>query len=94
MELGKNVICEKPMEIQLDRIDQMIAAAKKNNVHLAGIFQNRWLPANIAIKEAADTNRFGRFPGLDASRRGIATDQYYVTAAGAARGRWTAAGRS
>ena len=38
IEAGKNVICEKPMEIQLDRIDRIIAAAKKNNVRLAGIF--------------------------------------------------------
>src|SRR3954469_3112095 len=42
MEMGVNVICEKPMEIQLDRIDQMIAASRKHNVKLAGIFQNRW----------------------------------------------------
>ena len=31
MEAGKNVICEKPMEIQLDRIDWMIEVSKKNN---------------------------------------------------------------
>src|SRR5215216_4670159 len=28
MNAGKHVICEKPLEIQLDRIDQMIATAK------------------------------------------------------------------
>ena len=31
MEAGRNVICEKPMEIQLDRIDRMIEVSKKNN---------------------------------------------------------------
>src|ERR1700722_19001091 len=46
MEAGKNVITEKPMEIHLDRIDAMIAAAKKNGVKLAGIFQNRWSDSN------------------------------------------------
>ena len=56
---AENVICEKPMEIQIDRIDRMIEAAKKNNVRLAGIFQNRWNPANRAIKRAADEGRFG-----------------------------------
>ena len=29
MEAGKNVICEKPLEIQLDRIDRMIEAARE-----------------------------------------------------------------
>src|SRR5258706_14909735 len=42
MEMGKNVICEKPLEIQLDRIDQMVEVAKKNGARLAAIFQNRW----------------------------------------------------
>ena len=49
----KNVICEKPMEIQLDRIDRMIATAKENSVRLAGIFQNRWNQANRQLKRAA-----------------------------------------
>ena len=44
MEAGKNVICEKPMEIQLDRIDRMIATAQKCGVRLAGIFQNQGNP--------------------------------------------------
>ena len=48
MEAGKNVIVEKPMEIQLDRIERMAEVAKKNKVRLAGIFQNRWNPANRA----------------------------------------------
>src|ERR1051325_5217007 len=36
MEAGKNVIVEKPMEIQLDRIERMEAVAKKKGVRLAG----------------------------------------------------------
>src|SRR3954463_11762020 len=39
MEAGKNVICEKPLEVQLDRIDAMIQTAAKNKVRLAGVFQ-------------------------------------------------------
>jgi UDP-N-acetyl-2-amino-2-deoxyglucuronate dehydrogenase len=54
-----NVISEKPLDITLERIDSMIAAAKKNGVCLAGIFQNRWNPANRAIKAAIEQGRFG-----------------------------------
>jgi predicted dehydrogenase len=44
MERGVNVLVEKPLDITLERIDSMIAAAKRNKVRLAGIFQNRWNP--------------------------------------------------
>src|SRR5205823_8467534 len=59
MEAGKNVICEKPLEIALDRIDKMIQASKKNNVRLAGVFQNRWNESSKAMKEAMEQGRFG-----------------------------------
>src|SRR5689334_14370037 len=60
MNAGVNVICEKPLEIALDRIDRMVETAQKNRVRLAGIFQNRWNPANRALHEAAAEGRFGR----------------------------------
>ena len=56
---GKHVICEKPLEIQLDRIDRMNEVAQKNKVGLAGIFQNRWNPSNQALKQAMVDGRFG-----------------------------------
>ena len=49
-----------PLEIQLDRIDQMVEVARKNGVRLAAIFQNRWNEANRAVKAAMDEGRFGR----------------------------------
>ena len=36
---GKHVICEKPVEITLKRIDAMIEAHKKAGTRLGGIFQ-------------------------------------------------------
>jgi UDP-N-acetyl-2-amino-2-deoxyglucuronate dehydrogenase len=86
MEMGKNVICEKPMEIQLDRIDQMIATARKQNVRLAGIFQNRWNPANAALKKAADEKRFGKLSFAGCYTEWYRTDQYYRE--GGWRGTW------
>lgn len=86
MEAGKHVICEKPMEIQLDRIDRMIETSKKTGVHLAGIFQNRWNPANAALKEAADQNRFGTISYAGCYTPWWRTDQYYRE--GGWRGTW------
>ncbi len=86
MEHGKNVVCEKPMEIHLDRIDQMIEGAKKNKVKLAGIFQNRWNEANAALRDAVKENRFGRIGWAGAITPWYRTDQYYAD--GGWRGTW------
>jgi predicted dehydrogenase len=86
MEMGKNVICEKPMEIQLDRIDRMVETSKKHNVRLAGIFQNRWNRANAVLKQAADENRFGKLSYAGCYTPWWRTDQYYRE--GGWRGTW------
>jgi predicted dehydrogenase len=77
MGRGINVICEKPLEIQLDRIDQMIEAAGKNKVRLAGIFQNRWNEANRALKAAATEGRVGTVSYAGSFTPWYRNDQYY-----------------
>lgn len=86
MEAGKNVICEKPMEIQLDRIDRMIETAAKNNVRLAGIFQTRWNDSNRALKAAVEAGRFGTLAYAGCFTPWYRTDQYYRD--GGWRGTW------
>jgi len=73
----KNVICEKPMEIQLDRIDRMIATAKENSVRLAGVFQNRWNRANHQLKLAADEGRYGTISYAGCYTPWYRSDEYY-----------------
>jgi predicted dehydrogenase len=77
LEAGKNVICEKPMEIQLDRIDRMGEVARRTGSRLAGIFQNRWNDANRAIKSAADEGRFGRLAWAGCFTPWYRPDKYY-----------------
>ena len=86
MEAGKNVICEKPLEIQLDRIDQMVEIAQKHGVRIAGIFQNRWNEANRALKAAADEGRFGRIAWAGSFTPWYRPDKYYDD--GGWRGTW------
>jgi predicted dehydrogenase len=86
MNAGKHVISEKPLEIQLDRIDRMIEAAEKNKVRLAGIFQNRWNPANSAIREASTEGRFGKLAWAGCFTPWYRNDQYYRD--GGWRGTW------
>jgi predicted dehydrogenase len=86
MERGLNVLVEKPMEILPDRVDEMIAAAKKFGVRLAGIFQNRWNEANAVLHEAVKRGRFGKIAWAGAVTPWYRSDQYY--AEGDWRGTW------
>ena len=58
-QAGKHVICEKPLEITLERIDAMIDAHQKAGTVLGGIFQNRFSDAMTPLREAIDSGRFG-----------------------------------
>jgi predicted dehydrogenase len=77
LERGINVITEKPMEITLERIDQMDEIAKKNGVRIAGIFQNRWNVANRAMHDARQQGRFGRIAWAGCFTPWYRPDKYY-----------------
>ncbi len=83
---GKHVICEKPLEVSLPRIDDMIAACNTADVTLAGIFPRRFNPATRHLKEAIDAGRFGRIVSADAYVKWWRTQAYYDS--GAWRGTW------
>jgi len=77
MEAGKHVICEKPLEIKLDRVDRMIETADKRGVKLACIFQGRWKDENRAIKQAVDNGRFGKISWAGCFTPWYRPDKYY-----------------
>ena len=56
---GVHVICEKPLEITLDRIDQMLAATRKAGITLGAIFPQRFNPVVQTVHAAAAAGRFG-----------------------------------
>ena len=58
-EAGKHVLCEKPLEITLERIDAMIAAHDKAGTRLGGIFPYRFNNVMIPLRDAIDSGRFG-----------------------------------
>ena len=57
---GVHVLCEKPLEINTARVDEMIAAANKGGIVLGGVFQSRFDPALNVIRQAVAEGRFGR----------------------------------
>ena len=56
----KHVICEKPLEITLDRIDQMIEAHQAAGTYLGCFFPYRYNPTFDLLKSALSEGRFGR----------------------------------
>jgi UDP-N-acetyl-2-amino-2-deoxyglucuronate dehydrogenase len=56
---GKHVLCEKPLEISLSRIDKMIKAHDDAGTRLGGIFNYRFSNALPYLKKAIKDGRFG-----------------------------------
>ena len=83
---GKHVVCEKPLEVTLERIDKMVQACKKNKVMLAGIFQRRFFESVGVFKKAVDSGRLGKITLADAYIKWYRTQEYYDS--GYWRGTW------
>lgn len=85
-QAGKHVVVEKPLEITLERCDEIIAACDAARVKLCTIFPSRFSPANIALKEAIDSGKFGRLTLGDTYVKWWRTQEYYDN--GGWRGTW------
>jgi predicted dehydrogenase len=83
---GKQIICEKPLEVTLERVDRMIRACDQNGVMLAGIFPRRFNEASTLFKKAVDAGRLGKITLADAYIKWYRTQEYYDS--GDWRGTW------
>lgn len=57
---GKHVLTEKPPEVSIDRVTKMKVACQENGVKLGCIFQNRFQPDYLLLKEAVKQGRLGK----------------------------------
>jgi UDP-N-acetyl-2-amino-2-deoxyglucuronate dehydrogenase len=85
-EAGKHVLVEKPMEITLEKADQMIVAAERADRRLGVIFQKRFNPAAQYLKEAVDAGKLGRLTLGEASLKWYRSPGYFRSAGW--RGTW------
>jgi predicted dehydrogenase len=76
-EAGKHVICEKPLEITLERIDAMIEAHEKSGTRLGGIFPYRYNDLMVPLREAINSGRFGVITYAAVYVPWWRTDDYY-----------------
>ena len=83
---GKHIICEKPLEVTTDRIDQMIGICEEAGVMLAGIFPRRFNPSTEIFKKAIENGRLGKVVLIDVAIKWWRSQEYYDS--GAWRGTW------
>ena len=76
-EAGKHVLCEKPLEISLERIDAMIDAHAKSGTKLGGIFPYRFNDAMGPLRGAIESGRFGVITNASIYVPWWRTDEYY-----------------
>jgi len=58
-ENGKHILCEKPIGLNLEEVDDMIKAVEKNNVIFQTGTQKRFDPGFQYIKESIEKNELG-----------------------------------
>ena len=74
---GKNVITTKPIDVSLERADQMIDACRKASVILAIDFEARYMSDNVRVKQAIDEGRLGRMILGEVRLKWFRDDNYY-----------------
>jgi predicted dehydrogenase len=58
-EAGKHVLCEKPMAMNVDECDRMIAACQANNVKLGIAYYRHFYPSVMRVKEIIAAGEIG-----------------------------------
>ncbi len=76
--LGIHVLCEKPLEITTQRVDQMIEVAQDAGIKLGGIFPQRFNPVVQLLHQAVAEGRFGALAAVSAYVPWWRDDAYYA----------------
>jgi len=74
---GKYLLVEKPLEINLERVDAMLDAADAAGVSIECVFQARFTEGARALKSAIENGRFGRLCLCSAYIKWHRSAQYY-----------------
>ncbi|ULL14093.1 gfo/Idh/MocA family oxidoreductase [Paenibacillus sp. H1-7] len=90
LKAGKHVLTEKPMAENKASAHTMLDAAEENkDVQLGVIFQNRYNPSSIRMKQAVDSGEFGKLLCMKGLVTWSRTPAYYETEW---KGKWATEG--
>ncbi len=76
---GVHVLSEKPLEVTVERAQQMIDACRDNQVILACVFQSRFKPDYLRLKQAVDEMKLGRLLLGNAYIKWYRPKEYYAS---------------
>lgn len=77
LENGKAVLCEKPLEITLEKVDSILETARRTGAPLAAVLQLRLGAGAQALKQAVTRGRFGRLALCSAYLKWWRNQAYY-----------------
>ncbi|HOU53119.1 MAG TPA: Gfo/Idh/MocA family oxidoreductase [Myxococcota bacterium] len=85
-QAGLHVVSEKPIGIDLPRVDRLIRTCEERGVRLFTVLQNRLNPTIVALRRALDHGRFGRISLMEVNVFWSRPQEYYDQAPW--RGTW------
>ncbi len=85
-QFGKHVLCEKPLDITLEKIDAMIDACQNAGVQLSCSFQFRTFEHNRIAHQTIQSGKLGKIYIANAFLKNFRAQEYYNS--GAWRGTW------
>jgi len=88
VKAGKHVIVEKPVDINVEKINMLIEEGKKAGVKIGAIFQSRTTPLNKRIKATIDDGRLGKVIGVHGLLPWFREQSYYQGPHGSWKGTW------
>jgi UDP-N-acetyl-2-amino-2-deoxyglucuronate dehydrogenase len=91
LRAGKHVICEKPPDVTVAKVDEMIAAQKETGQKLQIIFQSRFEPMFRRIKQTIEDGRLGNLIGVHGAVHWYRAQSYF-NCPGMWKGTWTGDG--
>ncbi|MFU0799922.1 MAG: Gfo/Idh/MocA family oxidoreductase [Xylanivirga thermophila] len=74
---GRHVLCEKPLDVTREKMEDMIDECKRSGVLLGGIFQRRTSSAANNTKKAIEGGKLGSLILADASLKYYRSQEYY-----------------
>lgn len=83
---GKAIVCEKPMEITPERMEEIVREVERTGVKMQCIFQRRLMPTAIAVRRAVREGQLGRICLAEAELKYYRDQEYYNSAGW--RGTW------
>ncbi len=82
----KHIFCEKPLDVNLEKVDAILDACEKNNCLIAPVFQIRFTKPVQLLRQAMQEGRFGKMILASAQMRWYRSEEYFSKSSW--RGTW------